>query len=577
MAAACALLVKDAAAWVQYQDFRDWQNFCHAFTKRFGNSSKYELTELMDIRQGTHEDIEDFVTRFNAKVAAFDNFGNPFPVLVQKKLFIDGLLPNIGQKVVDRRPQTFTDAAHGAQYFAILFNQESLDSAYITRRSIQSSHGRNRHQRYQHVQHSTRYQKALPVSQAYAAYNSRCYDQSFIDELSNRVDALAYQLQHLEDTDFQGHDQLELHDIEYYQPLQPHHAHTSLERAQHVDQHVNPYTPNTPDPICQQPASAFDPDACYDEWGRQSSCRDDTNHAEPDLEMENEPVEYIINPEDSQDGVEEDNEQSCEYHSSQVTKEVPSVTVLLNQSAQQQPIKKEITALREPAQPLHLPLTSKDDAAMFAKNDGKGAYCHELNQQIQVEEPSASVDISTWVEPVPTLQDPITGQIARCQPFSLFQKSPAFPEDKPALVDKHIVMPYMIDAWSCSSIMPSNDSDHSKALQPSIVSAPGSYLGNAHILFNSAMILASSKPAVVIGNITLNHPADAFSYRAHHLLPGIAILLLSLIANISDGTWDPGGVAHALWALPFPEAHTPPWIGHILQTSPYFISSGPRV
>ena len=216
---------------------------------------------------------------------------------------------------------------------------------------------------------------------------------------------------------------------------------------------------------------------------------------------------------------------------------------------------------------------------MSAKNDGKGVYCHELNQQIQVEEPS--VDISTWVEPVPTLHDPITKQIARCEPLSLFQRSPAFPEDKPALVDQHVMMPYMIDAWSCSSIKPSNDSDCSKASHPSILPAIASesYLGNARSFINPALILASIKPVVVIGNISSNHPAHAFPYCAPNLIPGIAILLhfASLIANISDGTWDAGGVVHALWALPFPEAHTPPWISHILQTSSCFISSGPRV
>ena len=203
VAAACALLVKDAAAWVHYQDFHEWHTLCHAYTKGFGNSSEdelTELTELMDIRQGSHEDIDNFVTRFNAKVAAFDDFGNPFPVLMQKKLFIDGLLPYIRQKVVDRRPQTLADAAHDPQYFATYLDLENFDSAYMAHQPIQSSNGRKRHQRYQHVQHSTRYQKALLVCWAYTAYNSQYYDQPFIDDLSNAVDALTYQLQHPEGT-----------------------------------------------------------------------------------------------------------------------------------------------------------------------------------------------------------------------------------------------------------------------------------------------------------------------------------------------------------------------------------------
>ena len=85
--------------------FIDWQDFCNAFTNRFGNSFEEELEELLGIRQGVDEDVEDFVTRFNAKIAAFHQCGNPLPLLMQKKYFIDSLLPYIRQKVVDRRPR----------------------------------------------------------------------------------------------------------------------------------------------------------------------------------------------------------------------------------------------------------------------------------------------------------------------------------------------------------------------------------------------------------------------------------------------------------------------------------------
>ena len=191
MSTACALLVDDAATWLQCQEFGSWSQFCSAFRLRFCNSPEDELNGLMRICQGLDEDVEDYLIRFQAKVAAYEATGNLLPKLMQMKWFIHGLDPSVKSKIISRHPRTFEDAASDALYFATYVHSDAERSTCM---EIQPAHFHKNARHFPARQHRHTFwqedRRGWPAFQA-QAQEPRYFDQALLDALSKAVDNLA--------------------------------------------------------------------------------------------------------------------------------------------------------------------------------------------------------------------------------------------------------------------------------------------------------------------------------------------------------------------------------------------------
>ena len=229
---ACALLVEDAATWLDLQDFHCWQDFCTAFKKRFSNSPEENLNELMTIQQRKKEDVEMYLVRFKAKVRAYEENGDLVPNLMQIRWFVNGLHDSIKQKTMDRRPETLEDAANDAAYF---HNEAQFPDGPAQSPSQQRKWpppGEN--------------EPAWSAFQAHvhAHPHPRYFDDTFLYDLSQAAANLAYLLEHHTSSAYQA--PLEKHQNE--QPL-PLHAAGCVDYAHHIydKQHINPVNEALPD------------------------------------------------------------------------------------------------------------------------------------------------------------------------------------------------------------------------------------------------------------------------------------------------------------------------------------------
>lgn len=142
LAAASGYLIGHAADWLDGQNSQTWTDFCHAAVLRFGQDPEMLLQDLMHAKQYNDEPAKGYMYRFISIADHLAMTSSPVPQTMLVKLFVNGLIPTIQQKVRDRRPSSLEEAGNDADYFDKLQPPKPWETAGIiksrpTRRSWQ--------------------------------------------------------------------------------------------------------------------------------------------------------------------------------------------------------------------------------------------------------------------------------------------------------------------------------------------------------------------------------------------------------------------------------------------------------
>ena len=128
---AVANLKGPAAFWLDTFTFTSWEAFQAGINERFGDDPDQMLDNLMMLKQGMHEAVEDYVENFNVLLSSCADAGTVVPVLLCLNLFVDGLQSHLRTKVKARRPADLDEAISDAKLARVLEIRAGLGRPYL--------------------------------------------------------------------------------------------------------------------------------------------------------------------------------------------------------------------------------------------------------------------------------------------------------------------------------------------------------------------------------------------------------------------------------------------------------------